>query len=42
MADFDLLKVKVKFRFFFNIEKAPPFHQTASFEILRIKIGSAV
>ena len=24
MADFDLLKVKVKFRFFSIIEKAPP------------------
>ena len=24
MADFDLLKVKVKNRFFSNIEKAPP------------------
>ena len=24
MADFDLLKVKVKFRFFSVIEKAPP------------------
>ena len=42
MADFDLLKVKVKDRFFSVIEKERPLYQTASFEILRIKIGSAV
>ena len=42
MADFDLLKVKVKNRFFSYIEKGTSSHQTASFEILRIKIGSAV
>ena len=41
MADFDLLKVKVKFRFFSNIEKAPPLTKRRR-EILRIKIGSAV
>ena len=34
MADFDLFKVKVKNRFFSNIEKAPP--------LMRMKIGSAV
>ena len=42
MADFDLLKVKVKNRFLSIIKKAPPLTKTASFEILRIKIGSAV
>ena len=42
MAEFDLLKVKVINRFFSNIEKAPPLTQMASFEISRIKIGSAV
>ena len=41
MADFDLLKVKVKFLIFFYHRKGTSSHQTASFEILRIKIGSA-
>ena len=42
MADFDLLKVKVKDWFFSVIEKDHPLIKTASFERLRIKIGSAV
>ena len=42
MTDFDLLKVKVKKRFFFYRRKGTSSHQTASFEILRMKIGSAV
>ena len=37
-----VLKVKVMNRFFSIIVKAPPPHQTASFEILRLKIGSAI
>ena len=41
MADFDLLKVKVKNRFIFCHGKGTSSHQTASFEILRIKIGCA-
>ena len=40
MADFDLLKVKVMNRFFYH-RKGISSHRTASFEILRIKIGSA-
>ena len=43
MADFDLLKVKVKNRFFSVIEKEHPLiTEAASFEISRIKIGLAV
>ena len=42
MAEFDLMKIQVKNRFFSIIQKAPPLTKTASFEILRIKIGSAV
>ena len=44
MAEFDPLKVKVNVmnRFFFYYRKGTSSHQTASFEILRIKIGSAV
>ena len=41
MADFDLLKVKVKVDFFYH-RNATSTHQTPSFEILRMKIGSAV
>ena len=39
MADFDLTKVKVMNRFFFYLGKETSSHQTASFEILRMKIG---
>ena len=42
MADFDISKVKVKNRFSSIHRKGTPSHQTASFEILRIKFGSVV
>ena len=41
MADFDLFKVKVIGRYLSFLEKSLT-HQTASIDILRVKIGSAV
>ena len=41
MADFDLFKVKVIDRYFSFLEKGLT-HQTASNDVLRVKIGSAV
>ena len=42
MADFDLFKVKVIDRYFFIPRKGSDSHQTASIDILRVKIGLAV
>ena len=42
MADFDLFKVKVIEPIFFISRKGSDSHQTASIDILRVKIGSAV
>ena len=42
MADFDLFKVKVIDRYFLFLEKGSDSHQTASIDISRVKIGSAV
>ena len=42
MTDFDLFKVKVNDRYFFNSRKGSDSHQTASNGVLRVKIGSAV
>ena len=42
MADFDLFKVKVIDRYFSFFRKGSDSHQTASNDVLRVKIGSAV
>ena len=42
MADFDLLKVKVKNRFFSNIEKAPPLTKRRRLRYCASKSVSAV
>ena len=43
MADFDFFKVKVIHRYFSFLEKGLTLtNQTASIDILRVKIGSAV
>ena len=42
MADFDLFKVKVIDRYFSFLEKGLTLNKTASNDVLRVKIGSAV